>query len=144
MFNTLQWRKKALDVFKTFLLKPIRGRLGVQTDQALYLSLRNIYYLDFDTCVWKDLIKSIFVKILTGSINGQLSAQPTNEVAYVKFALDTETVLTSEEKELLPFFTHFFLSMGAGSKSYREMDTAMELHTGSMGASIHMYVTIII
>ena len=52
-------------------------------------------------------------------------------------------VLTSEEKELLPFFTHFFLSMGAGSKSYREMDTAMELHTGSMGASIHMYVTII-
>ena len=83
-----------------------------------------------------------FIKILAGSINGQLSAQPTNEVAYVKFALDTETVLTSEEKELLPFFTHFFLSMGAGSKSYREMDTAMELHTGSMGASIHMYVTI--
>ena len=33
--------------------------------------------------------------------------------------------------------------MGAGSKSYREMDTAMELHTGSMGASIHMYVPII-
>ncbi len=32
--------------------------------------------------------------------------------------------------------------MGAGSKSYREMDTAMELHTGSMGASIHMYVSI--
>ena len=44
------------------MLKPIRGRLGVQTDQALYLSLRNIYYLDFDTCVWKDLIKSIFCK----------------------------------------------------------------------------------
>ena len=82
-------------------------------------------------------------KNLAGSINGQLSAQPTNEVAYVKFALDTETVLTSEEKDLLPFFTHFFLSMGAGSKSYREMDTAMELHTGSMGASIHMYVPII-
>ena len=79
-----------------------------------------------------------FDHLFLGSINGQISAQPTNEVAYVKFGLDTEAILTPEEKELLPLFTHFFLSMGAGAKSYRDMDTAMELHTGSMGASIHM------
>ena len=48
--------------------------LGVQTDQALDLSLRNMYYLDFDTCVWKDLIKSIFCKKNSYRFN-QWSAQ---------------------------------------------------------------------
>ena len=76
----------------------------------------------------------------TGSIKGQLSAQPTNEVAYIKFGLNAEdcNVLTESEKESLPLFTMVMTSMGAGSKSYRDMDIAMELHTGGIGASIHM------
>ena len=53
-FKSFCWSQLEADVKKLLL--------GVETDQALDLSLRNIYYLDFDTCVWKDLIKSIFCK----------------------------------------------------------------------------------
>lgn len=75
---------------------------------------------------------------LSDGIKGQVSAQPTNEVAYVKFRLNTEYVLNDQEKEILPLFTKVMASMGAGDKSYRDMDLAMELHTGGIGGSIHL------
>ena len=75
---------------------------------------------------------------LANGISGQLSAQPTNEVAYTKFRLRTDGILTPEEKEILPIFAMVMTSVGAGSKSYRDMDIAMELHTGNMGSSLHL------
>lgn len=71
-------------------------------------------------------------------IKGQISTQPTNEVAYIKFRLNTEKSLTNEQQELLPLFSMFMTDLGAGSKSYRDLDLLMDLHTGGMGSSLHL------
>ena len=57
------------------------------------------------------------------------SIQPTNEVVYFKLRLNTD-VLDQTEQEILPLLSMVLTCMGAGDKTYREMDTLMELHTG--------------
>lgn len=68
---------------------------------------------------------------------GQLSIQPTNGVAYFRARLSTAH-LNPEEQELLPLLFMILTSMGAGEKSYREMDTQMELYTGGMTSACHL------
>ena len=72
------------------------------------------------------------------NIAGQRSVQPTNEVTYMKCRLDVNHMLSPKEKELLPIFSSMMTSMGAGAKSYRQLDIEMELHTGGMGTSLHI------
>ncbi len=77
------------------------------------------------------------VPLKASGILGQLSAQPTNEVAYLKFRLNTDEVLSPREMEILPLFSMVLTSMGAGTKSYRDLDLLIDLHSGGMGASLH-------
>ena len=63
------------------------------------------------------------------NIKGMSSVQPTNEVVYFKLRLNTD-VLDQTEQEILPLLSMVLTCMGAGDKTYREMDTLMELHTG--------------
>ena len=76
--------------------------------------------------------------IQINNISGQRSIQPTNQVTYMKCRLDVNHLLSAEERELLPLFSSMMTSMGAGEKSYRELDIEMELHTGGMGTSLHI------
>ncbi len=73
-----------------------------------------------------------------GSIRGGLNVQPTNGVAYFRAMLNADPVLDDAERELVPLFTAFLSSMGAGKKSYRDLDTQIELHTGGLGATYHV------
>merc|ERR1719266_402664 len=71
------------------------------------------------------------------NIKGMSSVQPTNEVVYFKLRLNTD-VLDQTEQEILPLLSMVLTCMGAGDKTYREMDTLMELHTGGLGSSVHL------
>ena len=75
--------------------------------------------------------------ITLGSITGQVSVQPTNEVSYMKCRLNVNSVLTESEKEILPLFSSMLVNCGAGNQSYRQLDLQMELQTGGMGATLH-------
>jgi Zn-dependent M16 (insulinase) family peptidase len=59
-------------------------------------------------------------------------------VVYFNARLNTSQVLTKDELEILPLFSMVMTSMGAHDKSYRDMDTLMELYTGGLGASMHL------
>lgn len=67
----------------------------------------------------------------------QISVQPTNEVSYFRALVDTSSV-PADLKPYLPVFTSVLTKMGAGDMNYADLDTAVELSTGGLAASMHV------
>lgn len=64
----------------------------------------------------------------------QYSAQPTNEVTYIKMVSFLDQV-PEEMKLYVPLFTNVITKMGAGIYDYKELSHQIELHTGGLNAS---------
>lgn len=75
--------------------------------------------------------------IKLGDIPVQVSVQPTNEVSYFRAMLDT-SVVPADLKPYLPVFTSVLTKMGTSSLNYADLDTAVELSTGGLAASMHV------
>lgn len=67
-------------------------------------------------------------------ISVQCSAQPTNEVTYIKMVSFLDQV-PEEMKIYIPLFTNVITKMGAGSYDYKELSHQVELYTGGLTAS---------
>ena len=64
------------------------------------------------------------------------TCQPTNELTYWRAMIDTSH-LPEDLKTYLPIFSAVLTKMGAGTLSYPELDTAVELRTGGLAAMCH-------
>ncbi|KAL3855313.1 hypothetical protein ACJMK2_014529 [Sinanodonta woodiana] len=74
------------------------------------------------------------------SIHGvplQYSAQPTNEVTYVKMMSDISKV-PDELKKYIPLFSGVITKMGAGPYDYKQFSHEVERYTGGLGCGTHI------
>lgn len=67
----------------------------------------------------------------------QLSRQPTNEVAFFRSLISTQS-LSPDLYEALPLFTMVLSSLGAGKFDFRRLDTEIDLRTGGLGSDFHL------
>jgi len=74
---------------------------------------------------------------LSGGVPAQLSAQPTNGVAYFRALLGTQEV-SPELRPYLPLFTSVLTSMGAGQYDHRQLHTQIDLCSGGFSTSLHV------
>ncbi|XP_060572656.1 presequence protease, mitochondrial-like, partial [Ruditapes philippinarum] len=63
----------------------------------------------------------------------QYSAQPTNQVAYIKMVSFLDQV-PEEMKIYVPLFTNIITKMGAGIYDYKQLSHQIELYTGGLNA----------
>lgn len=75
---------------------------------------------------------------LAGGLPTQITLQPCNSVSYFRALIDTSAV-PSELKPYLPLFAAFLSKLGAKEMSYQDLDTKIELSTGGLHASCHVY-----
>lgn len=66
----------------------------------------------------------------------QSSIQKTNGLNYLKLFLPTD-VISDKLLPYLPIFANLVTKVGAGNKSYREMDLEIRLRTGGIASSLH-------
>ena len=69
-------------------------------------------------------------------VKAQISKQPTNGVSYFRALLNTDEI---QNEPYYHWFVGLISSMGAGDKyDFRELETAINLSTGGLGASHHL------
>jgi Zn-dependent M16 (insulinase) family peptidase len=74
---------------------------------------------------------------LAGQVPVQVAVQPTNGVSYFRALLDTSAV-PADLQPLLPVFASVLTKLGAAHLDFRALDTAAELRTGGLAASMHV------
>jgi len=84
------------------------------------------------------------VKVSQRMVNNSpvfLSEQPTNGITYV-YALANSKRLPASLRPYLPLFISYLTEMGAGHMDYRDLSHQLDLYTGGISASRHIFSSI--